>query len=449
MTDIKKAKHKLTFAQLAALGFLLLIVAGTLLLMLPLASNGRGATFTEAFFTATSATCVTGLIVADTFTQWSLFGQLVIITLIQIGGLGFMTIMAMFSFLFGSKIGLRSRELLKNSMSVQQLGGVVKLIKKVLIGTAIFEGAGAVILSSRFIPVFGWGRGIYYGIFHSVSAFCNAGFDLMGILEPNSSFTLFTQDSVIMITLSLLILIGGIGFFVWDDVSKNKLHIKRYKLHSKIVLLVTLSLTVVGTVIILLLEYGGALSELSFFDKLCVSLFSSVTPRTAGFNALDASALHTGSIMLTILYMMIGGSPGSTAGGIKTSTIAVLFVTAWASIRNSRSDNIYGRRLDEKAAKRAVTVLSVYFAILVFGIMALCIDNPGTDLTSIVYEAVSAESTVGMTVGITAGLGTFSRWILIMLMYLGRVGSVSFIMVFTERKAPAPVLLPEENVNIG
>ena len=446
---MKQASKKMSYTQLVALGFFLIIAVGTLLLMLPIASNGTPPGFTDAFFTATSATCVTGLVVYDTFTQWTVFGQIVILTMIQIGGLGFMTIMSLFSFLFGKRIGLRSRELLKESVNTLQLGGIVKLIKKVLIGTVIVEGAGAVILSWRFIPVFGWGRGIYYGVFHSVSAFCNAGFDLIGVLEPYSSFAYFYDDSIIMFTLSALILIGGIGFFIWDDVTKNRWHFGRYKLHSKIAIIVTAGLTLFGTLAIYLFERENTLAGMNAWDKFAVSLFSSVTPRTAGFNVLDTAALSDGSKFITMLLMAIGGSPGSTAGGIKTTTIAALFITAWSSVRHTRSDNVYGRRLDESAIKRAAAVMSLYLVLVIVGAVTLCATSGELALTDVMFETISAASTVGISTGITRALTPVARWAIILLMYCGRVGSVSFLTLFTEKKSPAPVVLPKEEISIG
>lgn len=449
MNDFKRLTNKMSYMQLIALGYFLIIACGTLLLLLPISANGNPVGVTGAFFTATSATCVTGLTVADTFTQWTMFGRTVIMLLIQVGGLGFMTIMALFSMLLGKKIGLRSRELLKESVNYLRMGGIMGVIRKVLIGTLIVEGAGAVLLSMRFIPRFGWGMGIYYGVFHAISAFCNAGFDLMGIVGPSSSMTAFYDDPVVNLTIVALILIGGIGFFVWDDVVNNKWAFKKYRLHSKLAILITLGLTVVGTVLIYILERDGLLADMTVGQRITSALFTSVTPRTAGFNMISNEGLSSGAKLIVMLFMAIGGNPGSTAGGIKTTTIAVLFITAWANIKNTHGDNVFGRRLEEDAMRKAATVIVIYTLMVSMGTLAICMADPAFQLMDVLFETISAASTVGMSTGITSVLSTFSQWVLILLMYCGRVGSVSFAMLFVKNKQPADVKLPSEQISIG
>ena len=339
-------RRGLSQTQYIAFGFFLLIMTGTFLLMLPISSkSGKGMDFLGALFTATSASCVTGLVVADTWTQWSLFGQLVIITMIQIGGLGFITIGVFLSILLRRRIGLRQRGLMQESTSALQIGGIVRLTKKIILGTAIFEGTGALLLAIRFIPQYGFFRGVFYSVFHSISAFCNAGFDLMGHQQPYNSLSAYYDDWLVNLVVMSLIIIGGIGFIVWDDLSKNKFQVHKYLLQTKIVLLVTAFLVFGGGVAFYFLEKDGLMADMSISGKILTSLFSSVTARTAGFNTIDTGALSDGSKFLTIILMFIGGSPGSTAGGVKTTTIAVLLLYVYASIQRTYGVNILGRRL--------------------------------------------------------------------------------------------------------
>lgn len=307
------ARRHVSQTQFIAYGFFCIIITGTLLLMLPFASrDGQSEPFLNCLFTATSASCVTGLVVADTWSQWSLFGQLVILTMIQIGGLGFITVGVFISIVLRRKIGLKERGLMMESVNTLQIGGVVRLAKKIIIGTCIFEGTGAVLLAIRFIPQFGFLRGLFYGIFHSISAFCNAGFDLMGGQTPYSSFVAYYDDWLVNLVIMSLIIIGGIGFIVWDDLSRNKLHFRKYMLQTKIVLVTTAILVFGGGLLFYLLERNHLLVGMNTSGKILTSLFSSVTARTAGFNTTDTAALTDGSKLLTIILMFIGGSPGST-----------------------------------------------------------------------------------------------------------------------------------------
>lgn len=443
-------KKDITYPKIVALGFFILIALGTILLLLPVSSREPGSTgFTDALFTATSASCVTGLVVADTYTHWTLFGQIVIICLIQIGGLGFLTILTMFSMLFHRKIGLKERSFLQESVNTMYIGGIVRLMKKILTGTFIIEFFGAVLLATRFIPKMGVGVGIYNSIFTSVSAFCNAGFDLMGRFEEYSSLTSFRDDIVVNITVILLILIGGIGFFVWDDISVNKFRVTRYKLHTKLVLIATFILVVFGAAAFYLLENNNVLEELKIHHKLTASVFMAVTPRTAGFNTVDVAAMTPAGKMLTIMFMFIGGNPGSTAGGIKTTTTVILFLSAWSSLRNHNEINVLRRRLESDALKRAAAVITINISLILLSGLLICAAQPSLDLTDVTIEVFSAIDTVGMSTGITRDLCTFSRYVIIFLMYCGRVGSLSFALLFTEHKSPNTVQNPVEKINIG
>jgi len=433
-----------------ALGYFSVIAIGTFLLYLPISSrNNISAGFINALFTSTSATCVTGLVIFDTYTQWSSFGQVVILILIQIGGLGFMTIITMFSFLLKRKIGLKERGLLRESVNTMYIGGIVRLIKKILIGTLIFEGLGAILLSIRFIPRMGLTSGIYNGIFHSVSAFCNAGFDLMGKYGRYSSLVSFSDDVVVNLTIILLIIVGGIGFFVWDDITKHKHRFKRYQLHTKIVLSTTAILILLGAISFYIFERANLLSQMDMGERILASLFGSVTPRTAGFNTVDTAALTPASKLLTMILMFIGGSPGSTAGGIKTTTLAVVLISLWSSLRYTKQDSIFGRRLEDNALRRASAVVTVNLIITLSATFLIITTNGALSLSDVLFEVLSAIGTVGLSTGITSSLNDFAQIVIALLMYCGRVGSLSFAFLFTEHRVPSSVQSPREKINIG
>lgn len=356
----------------------------------------------------------------------------------------------LFAMFLNKKISLKTRGILQESMNTNQVGGVVRLVRKALIGTAVIEMAGALLLMIRFVPEFGFARGIYFGIFHAVSAFCNAGFDLMGTSKgPYSSFTAYADDALINVTIMALIVVGGIGFFVWDDICHNKLHIKKYKLHTKIVLSCTAILIAGGALFIYLFEKDGLMAGMSAREAVLTSAFSSVTARTAGFNTIDTAGLTTSSKMLTVLLMFIGGSPGSTAGGIKTTTIVVLLIYVWSNLRGARGCNIFERRLEDDAVRKAsdVAVISLFMAVVAS--IAIPYFQPHLLMEDVVFEVFSAIGTVGMSTGITRDLSAASRIIVVLLMYCGRIGSMSFALSFMERKKVAPVKLPEEKVMIG
>lgn len=443
------ARRHVSQTQFIAYGFFCIIITGTLLLMLPFASrDGQSEPFLNCLFTATSASCVTGLVVADTWSQWSLFGQLVILTMIQIGGLGFITVGVFISIVLRRKIGLKERGLMMESVNTLQIGGVVRLAKKIIIGTCIFEGTGAVLLAIRFIPQFGFLRGLFYGIFHSISAFCNAGFDLMGGQTPCSSFVAYYDDWLVNLVIMSLIIIGGIGFIVWDDLSRNKLHFRKYMLQTKIVLVTTAILVFGGGLLFYLLERNHLLVGMNTSGKILTSLFSSVTARTAGFNTTDTAALTDGSKLLTIILMFIGGSPGSTAGGIKTTTLVVLLLCVHSNIKQTYGINIFGRRLENDAVKRAGTILTINLLLAVTASLAIMAIQP-LGFSDILFETFSAIGTVGMTTGITRALHPVSRCIIILLMYCGRIGSLSFALAFVQSKRKPHVQQPAEVINIG
>lgn len=432
------------------MGYISIIIIGTILLMLPFASrSGESAGLVPALFTAVSSSCVTGLVVLDTATSWSLFGQAVIITLIQIGGLGFMTIATMFSMLIKRKMGLREREIMVESINTEHIGGIKNLTRKIIIGTAIFEGAGALLFATRFIPEFGFAKGIWYSVFHSISAFCNAGFDLMGVIEPYSSLVGFADDVIVNFTVCALVIIGGIGFLVWDDISTKKLKAKRYQLHTKLVLTVTAILLIVPTILFFIFERNFTNEGLGFGQSLMNSIFDSVTARTAGMNTTDTASLAPASKILTVFLMFIGGSPGSTAGGIKTTTLAVIAISTFNGITRRQSKGIFGRRLEKDAIHKASSVVFTNMSLAIFGIIAILAMQPSFDIGDVIFECVSAIGTVGMTTGITRDLSTASRLIVAFLMFCGRVGSVSFALALMEKKAAPPVKNPREKITIG
>ncbi len=443
-------RRAVSYPKRVALGFLLLILLGACLLCLPIASqSGEPTPFLTSLFTATSATCVTGLVLVDTYLHWSLFGQLVIITLIQIGGLGFMTLMTAFSLALHRTISLRERTLLKENFNMPEIGGMVRLTKRIVCGTLLVEGVGAVILSACLIPKIGIARGVYTGTFLSISAFCNAGFDLLGSEGAFSSLASMGDNPLFLITVALLILIGGIGFIVWDDVLKHRHRIGKYRLHSKIALTVTALLTVVGTLLFLALERSATGAELSVPKQVLHAFFDSVTPRTAGFNAVDTAALTPASKLLSVLLMMVGGSPGSTAGGMKTVTVAVLLIGVFSNLRRRSGYNVFGKRLPRETLVNALSVAGIYLTLAVSGIFLICAVQPELSFMDVVFECVSATSTVGMTTGITRDLTVLSRCVLILLMFSGRVGSLSFAMVFMQKKKQEIALSPEETVGVG
>ena len=425
---------------------MLVILTGTLLLMLPISSaDGTVTGFIPSLFTATSAGCVTGLVMVDTGTHWSFFGQVVVLVLIQTGGLGFMTIATLFSNLLRRRMSLHERGVMAASISSSGFGRITEITSTIGWGTLLFEGVGALLLCIRFIPERGFAEGLWFGIFHSVTAFCNAGFDIIG---NYASVTAYYDDWLVCGTIMALISIGGIGFLVWDDVKRNRLNFRRYELQTKLVLLTSAILTFGGAALFFFLERNRMNAGMSFGDQVLVSLFSSVTPRTAGFNSVDTAALSPGSKLLTIILMFIGGSAGSTAGGVKTGTIAVLAVCLASGVLGKRDPEIFDRRITNDDARRAGVVIFMNLSLALTGALLICLAQD-FEMTDVLFEVFSAMGTVGMTTGITRDLCDFSAIIITLLMYLGRVGSLSFAMALLERRAQAPVRCPEEAVTIG
>ena len=446
---MKKMIRRLTQTQMIVIGFCLVILSGTILLMLPISTReGVVTPPIDALFTTVSASCVTGLIIADTYQYWSIFGQIVIISLIQIGGLGFMTIGVFFAVVLRKKIGLWVRGTHQESVNIMQTGGIVRLAKKIIIGTAVFEGTGALILSIHFSRTMDWGQAVYYGIFHSVSAFCNAGFDLMGKDGEYISLTGYSGDWTVNLVIMLLIIIGGIGFFIWNDLSENKLHFRRWKLHTKITILMTLALVFGGAAVLFVLEYNNTLAGRPLDEQILCSLFGSVTARTAGFNTVDTAALTDSSKLFTALLMFIGGSPGSTAGGIKTTTFVVLAASVYSGLFDKRECSMFGRRLSRDVVRKASTVLCTNLMLCVTAVLII-VTATSLDVTDVIFEVASAMGTVGMSAGITRDMDAVSKISLIFLMFCGRVGSMTFALSLKGHKVEPPVRLPEEEVMIG
>lgn len=438
-------KKRLSSFQVILLGFAGVILLGALLLMLPISSAERVVTpFNEALFTSTSAVCVTGLVVKDTGSYWSAFGQAVIITLIQIGGLGVVTIAASFSMLAGRRISLMQRSTMQDAISAPKVGGIVKLTKFIITGTFIIEAVGAISMMPVFCKNFG-AKGIWMSVFHSVSAFCNAGFDILGT-EGNQfcSLTPYTSNPVINITVMLLIVIGGIGFLTWDDICNNKFKIKKYSMQSKIILVTSLILILLPAIYFFIFDY----SDYSIGNRLLASLFQSVTTRTAGFNTTDLTKLTRPSQAIMIFLMLVGGSPGSTAGGLKTTTMAVLILNAFACFKRKEHVCAFGRRIDDSVIKNAATIVMMYITLFFIGGVSICTIEK-LPLVASLFETASAIGTVGLTLGITPKLSLASQVILIVLMYLGRVGGLTLIYATLSGKKQINAKLPLDKITVG
>ncbi|MCT0506908.1 Trk family potassium uptake protein [Lactococcus lactis] len=439
----------LTYSQKIVLGFILLGLIGTILLALPISSKtGNWTPLLDSLFTSISALCVTGLTVYDTFTHWSFLGQLVILCLIQVGGIGFMTVIISISTGLGHKIGLHERQLLVESSGLLHSANLSFLVKRITIFVIMIEAIGAALLSIRFIPEFGIKTGIYYGVFHSISAFCNAGFDLMGRFGKYSSLTPYSTDSLVILTVSILIFLGGLGFIVWDDILRYKLNFKKYSLHTKIVLITSIAFTLVGSILFLLIENNHIFKEVGVKGKILSSLFLSISPRTAGFNAVDLPMLTNASIFLTILLMIVGGSSGSTAGGLKVTTVAVLFFSAFDNSRRRPTSSILKRRFSDNTIKQASAMFTFYLIIGSIGALILSSLNSST-LEEIIFEVFSALGTVGITLGITPNLGALSKITLVVLMFVGRVGWMLLIFAIVGRNQQAPISRVSEEIIVG
>lgn len=445
---------ELTPSQVLVIGFAVVILTGAFLLTLPFASaDGHRVRFLDALFTATSATCVTGLVVFDTGTKFTHFGQIVIISLIQVGGLGFMTFSTLLAFIIRRKIGLRSRTLMQEAFNFSSSSGVVRLAIHVLAFTGIFELTGAILLTARFVRVMPFGQAVYYGVFHSISAFCNAGFDLMGrIYGKFSSLVPFNNDWTVILTIGGLIAIGGIGFPVLADMfnyvrSRGE---RKLSLHAKIVLTATSVLIAGGTLLFLLLEWNnqGTLGPMPFGQKFLNALFASITPRTAGYNSVNSGAMVQASLFLTVVLMFIGASPCSTGGGVKTSTVSVVLAAVMSITKGKQDTEMFKRRIPTDALLKAgaVIFLSLCLVLLVTGILTVSEKAPFLNL---LYETMSGFGTVGLTTGITPTLSDLGRWLIILLMFSGRLGPLTLAVAIGQRSNLGSVHYPEERVMIG
>ena len=445
MTEHMHERKHLTSFQLIILGFAGVILFGALILMLPISSaKGNVTPFNEALFTATSAVCVTGLAVQDTGSYWSLWGQRVILCLIQIGGLGVVTVAASVSMLSGRKISLMQRSTMQDAISAPKVGGIVRLTKFILKGTFLIEGIGALFLLFPFCKQYGI-RGCWMAIFHSISAFCNAGFDILGTsahLFPSE--TDYQGNPLVNVVIMALIITGGIGFLTWEDICTYKFNIRKYRMQSKMILTATAILIFVPTVFFFICDFG----KLPLGKRLLASAFQAVTPRTAGFNTVDISTMTEASKAIMILLMLIGGSPGSTAGGMKTTTFIVLILNAVATFSSQENAGAFGRRVDYHVIKNAATIAVLYFTLFFFGGITISVYE-GLPLLNCFFEAASAVGTVGLTLGVTPGLHLISRLILIALMYLGRVGGLTLIYAVFSGRNKGNAKLPLEKITVG
>lgn len=446
---------RFTTTQIILLSFLLVILLGSILLALPISSaNGNAVPYVDALFTATTATCVTGLVTLPTFSTWSVFGQVVILILIQVGGLGVITIMSGLMILLNRKLGIGDRLLIQDAFNLNTMSGLVKFVKNVLFGTLIIEGIGAVLYMLVFVPEFG-AKGIWISVFNSVSAFCNAGIDIIA----ENSLCDFATNPLINIVTSALIVLGGLGYIVWWDVlrvvksrsPKNRKLFRHLTLHSKIAITATLGLILGGALLIFIFEYANPLTigDMALFDKIQVSLFQSVTTRTAGFASVPQENLTNASSVVSLILMLIGGSPVGTAGGIKTVTVVVLFCSAFATIRNKNSATLFGRSISESSVKKAVAVAVAFLTICATS-MILLMATSNAPALDVVYEAVSATATVGLSRNLTASLNTFAKTIIIITMYFGRVGPISLAVALGSKNESQNVISePTEEISIG
>lgn len=447
MQTVKLKKANFTPMRILATGFAVVIFAGALLLNLPIsAADGKSTPFIDCFFVATSATCVTGLVTVDTGTHWSYFGKTVIMILIEVGGLGFMSFATLLALLLGRKISLQERLIMQESLSSFKLQGLVKMARMVLIFTFSVQIVAALILSTQFIPEFGWAKGIYYSIFHAISGFCNAGIDLFGNF---SSVTRYYNNPVVIITLGSLIIIGGLGFFVWQDLYFNG--IKKLSTNSKLVLTVSAILIFGGMALMYIFEMNNAatIKNMDFKSQLLSSWFAAVTPRTAGFNSISTADMSSGGRFLTIILMFIGGSPGSTAGGIKITTFSILFLTVLSVVKGREDVEVYKKRIGRELVTRAISITFIAMCLVIIVSMILCITEQGASLEYIIYETVSAFGTVGLTLGLTPDLSTAGKVVLAFTMYCGRVGPLTLAIALARKNSMKGIRYPEDKIIVG
>lgn len=443
---IKKKNKGFSPSQILVFGFLSFILIGAFLLTLPLATvNEEGLKLLDAIFMSTSAVCVTGLSVVDTGLELSRFGQVVIMCLIQIGGLGFMTVATMMAILLGKKITLKERLLLQEALNQNSLQGIVKLTKYIILMTFSIEFIGAVILTLKFYTEMGFKKALYFGIFHSISAFNNAGFDLLGNYK---SLTDYASDWTISLVTAFLFIIGGLGFVVMADIYNKGLDIRKYSLHTKIVLTCTLSLILLGSIMFFALEYNNALKDLSLNGKIIASFYQGVTPRTAGFATIDMGGLKMSTQFIIIILMFIGASPGSTGGGIKTTTFWASLTAIFATLNGKSKKTIYGRTLGEESINKSFTIIGLGVLAVMISTMILTMTE-SIDFLSLLFEATSALGTVGLSVGITTKLSVPGRILIIFIMFMGRLGPLTLAFALSKKSEKAKVVYPKENIMIG
>lgn len=443
-----KKGSKLKGVQILTLGFLAVILIGGIILSLPVSSaSGESTNFLDALFTSTSAVCVTGLVTLDTGTHWNMFGQTIIMLLIEIGGLGFMSFTTLIAIFLGRKITLRDRLILQDAMNTYNIQGLVKMVQYVVGFTVAVQLSGALLFSTQFVPKYGIGKGLFYSLFHSISAFCNAGFDLFGNF---SSLTSFSSNWVVILVASALIIIGGIGFAVWIEIYNIKT-VKKLSLHSKLVILMTVTLVVGGAILMFIFEHNNpnTLANMSFPDKVLNSFFASVTTRTAGFNSISTDGMTNAGNFLTIILMFIGGSPGSTAGGIKTTTIGVLIVTVICVIKGREDAEVFKRRFSKDLIYKAFTLFFIGGSLVICATMLLSYTEQGASFLSLLYETVSAFGTVGLTLGLTQQLSEIGKVLIMTLMFLGRVGPLTVVLSLMKNKKNNGVRYPEGKILIG
>lgn len=441
-----RGRLKLNGVQILALGFLSLILIGGIILSLPISSaTGEGTNFLDSIFTSTSAVCVTGLITLDTSTHWSLFGQTVIMILIEIGGLGFMTFTTLIAIIIGKKITLRERLVMQEALNTFGIQGLVNMVRYVIVFTLSVQFFGAILLSTQFVPKFGLGKGLFYSVFHSISAFCNAGFDLFG-----TSLTGFYNNSVIILVISALIIIGGLGFTVWLEIYHFKSG-KKLSVHAKIVILTSIILVFGGALLMFVFEFSNpeTLGSMNFKDKTLNAFFASVTTRTAGFNSISIDGMTIAGKFLTILLMFIGGSPGSTAGGLKTATFGIIILTVISVIKGREDTEAFGRRFSKELVYKAFSLMVMGVGLVIMVTMILSYTEVGVSFMDLLYETVSALGTVGLTTGVTPNLTAPGKLLIMLMMYFGRVGPLTVALAITRRRRKSGYKYPEGKILIG
>ncbi|KEI16584.1 ATP synthase subunit J [Clostridium novyi B str. ATCC 27606] len=447
VTNLKKRyKRRLTPVQTLALGFFIVIMVGTMLLMLPIASKSGVITpFVDAFFTSTSAVCITGLTTLNTAGYWSYFGTTIIIILIQVGGLGFMSFTTLIALLLGKRITLKERLVMQEAMNSFSLQGLVKLAKYILIFTFSVEGIGALFLSTKFIPRYGLLKGIYFSLFHSISAFCNAGFDLTG-----DSLVPYANNTVVILTISLLIIVSGLGFAVWAEIYNYK-GVEKISTHSKVAISMTMFLVIAGWGLMYLFEMKNpqTIQHMSIKGKLLSSLFASVSPRTAGFYSMSLPDMTLAGKVLTMIFMFIGGCPGGTAGGVKTTTIGILLMTVICVIKNREDTQIFERTIGKNLVYKSFVIVTIAMGVVIMDTMILSFTETGSSLEYILYEVTSAFGTVGLTLGLTPHLSIVGKFLICATMYIGRIGPLTLVMALSSKKDKSLIKYPDGKILVG